>query len=75
MSFEGGASELSSSLSSFGVDSILRLRPRAMSIDSCVPGSANRGSVPFSALISTSLKQKQMTYGNCHITAEVWNYY
>jgi len=52
MSFDGGAGVFSSSLSSFGVDSILRLRPSAMSMDSCVPGSGSRGSVPFSALVS-----------------------
>lgn len=61
MSFDGGAGELSSSLSSFALDSIFRLRPSAMSMDSCVPGSANRGSGPFSALISASLKQADDT--------------
>ena len=59
MSFDGGASDPSSSLSSFGVDSILRLRPSAMSMESCVPASGSRGSVPFSALISDRFKTKK----------------
>jgi len=66
MSFEGGASEPSSSLSSFVDDSILRLRPSAMSMESCVPGSGNRDSVPLSAFVSDSLQQNQSYTGENH---------